>query len=305
MNKRKQQDKILFRYVIYTIYGWFLFFTLISAVFVIFIITLPFMLLFDKDRVFFSYLVKWFAQMFFFFYYTEWLTYEGNGLKPPKKGEKRIYVINHASQFDVVLMYMLPGPIKFLFKKKWAKKPLIGWVARLGKNLIVDEEMTAAELLLVFRGAEHYLENKIPFVIYPEGTRSHSGKIEKFALGSFKLALENGADIVPVVFDSWNAIRPGGLWIRDQYTRVRVLDTIKYEEFAHLNFGKVAHLVRLKMIQGLLDLRDDRRRTEKDYYRKIPKFEAVDDEMRAEVKEMEEYCKKKNIFLKSEEPKQE
>ena len=71
MNKRKQQDKILFRYVIYTVYGWFLFFTLITAVFLIFIVTLPFMLLFDKDRVFFSYLVKWFAQMFFFFYYTD------------------------------------------------------------------------------------------------------------------------------------------------------------------------------------------------------------------------------------------
>ncbi len=56
------------------------------------------------------------------------------------------------------------------------------------------------------------------------------------------------------------------------------------------------------MIQGLIDLRDDRRRKEKDYYRKIPKFEAVDDEMRAEVKEMEEYCKKKNIYLKSEMP---
>jgi len=38
-------------------------------------------------------------------------------------------------------------------------------------------------------------------VIFPEGTRSQSGKLQRFKDGSFKLATRSGATIVPVTID--------------------------------------------------------------------------------------------------------
>ncbi len=302
--KEKSQDKILFRHVFYTVFGWTLFIIINLIQFFIFTpIIWLISIIFDRNRILFPYMIKFFSRVFFTLYFVERIKYYKNNLKPPKKGEKRIYVINHASQYDVILMYLLPGPIKFVFKEKWAKLPLIGWIATVSKNIILSEEMTAGEVAAIFRKAITFLEMGIPIIIYPEGTRSFDGKIGPFFHGTFRLAVEAQADIVPVVFDSWNCIRPGGIWIRDVRPAIKVLDTIKYSDYEHLNFGKLSHLVRTKMIEGLLALRDERRRTEKNYYRKIQKFEEIDNQMREELKQLKEYSEKKKIFLKSEELK--
>lgn len=297
--KKIMTDKILIRHLFFTIYGWTLFIVVNLIQFLIVPFLIPFSMIFDRNRVLFSYVTKFFSRLFFFLYFVEWINFDNNGLKPPKKGEKRIYVINHASQYDVILMYLMPGPIKFLFKQKWAKLPFIGWIAALSRNLVVRDDMTAAEIAIVFKKATKYLENRIPFIIFPEGTRSTNGKIGNFFHGTFKLALDNQADIVPVVFDSWNCIRPGALWIRDTRPTIKILNTIKYDDIKHLNFGKVSHLVRTKMIEGLIKLRDERRAKEKKYYRHIEVFKQIDDEMRNELSQLIEYSEKKSISLLS------
>ncbi|HOJ64106.1 MAG TPA: lysophospholipid acyltransferase family protein [Spirochaetota bacterium] len=300
---KNKEDRILLRHIFFTIFGWTLF---IIINLIQFFVVMPFVwlisILFDRDRVLFPYMIKFFCRLFFLLYFVERINYDKNGLKAPKKGEKRIYVINHASQYDVILMYLLPGSIKTLFKEKWARLPLVGWIAKISKNIILSEDMTAGEVAAIFRKATSFLEKGIPIVIYPEGTRRFDGKIGPFFHGTFRLAVDSQADIVPVIFDSWNCIRPGGAWIRDVRPHIRVLNTIKYEDYSHLNFGKLSHLVRTKMVEGLIDLRDYRRKKEKNYYRKIPKFEEIDNQMREELKQLKEYSEKKKIYLKSEMP---
>jgi 1-acyl-sn-glycerol-3-phosphate acyltransferase len=226
------------------------------------------------------------------------LNYDNNNLKPPKKGEKRIYVINHASQYDVILMYKMPGAVKFLFKQKWATLPLVGWMAVIAGNIVLKEDSKAADTIALFKKAEHLMEKGYPFVIYPEGTRSRDGKIGQFFHGTFKLALSCEADIVPVVFDTWNAIRPGGLWIRDVRPTIKILDTIKYDDFKNLNYVRLSNLIREKMVEGLIKLRKKRMENEKNYYRKIPKFVEIDREAEEELQKIKEYNIKKNIGLK-------
>jgi 1-acyl-sn-glycerol-3-phosphate acyltransferase len=296
--KNTIKDKFLFRYVFYTILGWFLFILINVIQFFIFMpIVFIYSLLFDRQRKSFVYLTKFFSNMFFILFFVERLKYDNNGIKAPKKGEKRIYVINHASQYDVILMYLLPGPIKFLFKEKWAKLPLIGWMATMAGNVILKDDTKAAESAMVFRKSAELLKQGIPFVIYPEGTRSRNGKLGNFFHGTFKLALDGEANIVPVVFDSWNTIRPGGLWIRDVKCSIKILDTIKYEEFSHLSYVRLSNLVRSRMMEGLINIRDERRKTEKKYYRKDEIFEKIDNEMKQELIELNELIEKKGIAL--------
>ncbi|HOV12904.1 MAG TPA: lysophospholipid acyltransferase family protein [Spirochaetota bacterium] len=291
-------DNIKPIYYVYTFFGWFLF-ALVNIIQFVFFMPIFFVicLFFDRDKRLFSYLTKFFSNVFHFLFFFEKVQFYKNGLKSPKKGEKRIYVVNHASQYDVILMYLLPGPIKFIFKEKWARMPIIGWTASLAGNVILKEDSKAADSLIFFRRAIELMNRGYPFVIYPEGTRSKDGKIGQFFHGTFKLALDGEADIVPVVFDSWNNIRPGALWIRDIRPTIKILEPIKYESFKHLNYVKLSHLVRLRMVEGLISLRNERRIKEKNYYRKIEKFEAIDKDMEKDLLELREYIEKKGISL--------
>jgi len=292
------KDNVTIAHVFYTIYGWGLFIIINVLQFfvfmpIVFILTFPF----DRNRICITYLTKLFSNLFHLVYLSEKLNYDRNNLNPPKKGEKRIYVINHASQYDVILMYKMPGAVKFLFKQKWATLPLVGWMAVIAGNIVLKDNSKAADTIALFKKAEHLMEKGYPFVIYPEGTRSRDGKIGQFFHGTFKLALDGGADIVPVVFDTWNSIRPGALWIRDIRPTIKILDTIKYDEFKHLNYVKLSNLIREKMIEGLIELRKKRIENEKNYYRKIQKFVEIDREAEDELKKIKEYNIKKNITL--------
>jgi 1-acyl-sn-glycerol-3-phosphate acyltransferase len=299
-NTQNQQDKVTFLHVFYTIYGWTLFVVINVIQFIFFMpLFLLFSLVFDKDKKSFVYLTKFFSWLFFIFYFVERIQYDKNNLPKQKKGTKRIYVINHASQYDVILMYLLPGPIKFLFKEKWARLPLVGWMAAIGGNIVLKDDAQSAEAITLFRKSINMMGKGYPFIIYPEGTRSRDGKIGEFFHGSFKLALDAQAEIVPVVFDTWNSIRPGALWIRDVRPTIKVLEPIPYEEIKHLNFIKVSHLVRIKMIEGLIQVRKWRREHEKNYYRKLDQFEKIDHQMQEELEQLHEFAAKKKIFLKS------
>jgi len=299
MKKKEFNDKIKIRYLFYTIYGWGLFIIINFIQFFIFMpIVFILSIFFDKNKKSFPYLVKFFCKVFFTFYVVERLQFDRNGLKAPEKGEKRIYVLNHASQYDVILIYLLPGPIRFLLKESYAKLPMIGWIAVIAGNIVIKNRSTTSENINVYRKAVETMEETgSSLVIFPEGTKSKDSKIGSFFNGTFKLAIEGQAEIVPVIFDSWNCIRPGAFWIRDIRPTVKLMDPIKYESFKHLNYVKLSQLMRVKMIEGLLEVRDNRRKNEPNYYRHYIGFEKKDDEMREELKQLKAELLQNNISL--------
>ncbi|OHD14525.1 MAG: hypothetical protein A2086_14330 [Spirochaetes bacterium GWD1_27_9] len=286
------EDKITFLHIIYSIWGWFTFILVNIIQFCI----APFILLvtfpFDKDRKVMAYLIKFFCNIFYFLNFLQKNHYDFNGLKAPKKGERRIYVINHSSMFDSIIIYSLPGAIKALMKEAYLSIPLVGWISYLAGNVVL--KASTSDGMKIYFDVIKKLESGSPFVIFPEGTKSKDSKIGRFYNGIFRIALETKSDIVPVLFDTWNSIRPGAFWIRDTKIHIKMLETIKYEDIKDYSMDKLSNIVRYKMIEGLVDLRNKRRMNEKNYYRKNPKYEKLDQEMKDDLVKIKEKIESKN-----------
>jgi 1-acyl-sn-glycerol-3-phosphate acyltransferase len=65
-------------------------------------------------------------------------------------------------------------------------------------------------------------------MIFPEGTRSTDGELRKFKDGAFRLAIETGTPILPLVLDGTHPALQKGDWrfgVTD--AEVRVLDPVE------------------------------------------------------------------------------
>ena len=289
------KDKISVKEFFLTIIGYFAFISVSFILLFIFPLLIIISLIFDKNRNLYSYSIKIFYKIFYFLNFVQKTDIDYNGLKAPKKNERRIYIVNHASWFDVIIMFLLPGPIKSVMKQSYTKIPIIGWIAMLAGNIILKEEAETGEQIDLYMNIVEKLEKGIPIVLYPEGTRSKDSKIGRFYEGPFKIALETKSDIVPVVFDTWNVIRPDVFWIRDVRPTVRIMDAIKYEKIKDFTYKEISKIIRYKLIKALLEVRDERRNKYKNYYRNKQKFIDLDNEMRVELDKLRDNLPLKNI----------
>ena len=262
-----------------TIFTWALVGILIFIQYTIFVPPLLiWILIFDrKQKKAMLWITRFFLRLFFFFYITSNFNIDLKGLKKAKG--PRIYILNHASQFDTFLMYLLPGRIQVFVKQSYSKIPFIGWTIRLSGNIMVKKPDNPNIESDIYKEGIASLSNGSTVLIFPEGTKSKDGNIGRFKTGGFKMAYETKAEIVPVVLDTWNSIRPGsGGWIRDDKIWMIALKTYKYEEYKDIDVRDFAKMLRVKMSDELINIRNIRRKTEKKYYRKKDIFVELDKE---------------------------
>ena len=112
--------------------------------------------------------------------------------------KERVYILvgNHQSYWDPVMMGLkLDTTLTFMANEKLFHKPVLAPVVRgLGAfpvNL-KKPDMTA------IRTAKKVVKDGKVLALFPEGTRSHDGKLLKFKGGVIYIASVTGEDVVPV-----------------------------------------------------------------------------------------------------------
>lgn len=115
-----------------------------------------------------------------------------------KKGEGFCFVSNHTSMLDVVLM-MAKMKVKmgFVAKSQLVFVPFVNLFIAMTHSLFMDRKSLRKSVESI-RKAEKNIKKGYSMVIYPEGTRSKTGEIGTFKHGSFRMATESGAYIIPV-----------------------------------------------------------------------------------------------------------
>ena len=127
----------------------------------------------------------------------QWFSVKGK--VPPKKDGPYLFMFNHESMFDVL---MLAGGIPYYINAiGWEgvfKIPLFGFMAkRYGAYAITHDNTDKAKATL--KAAEKILlQDKDSMVLSPEGQRTITGEMGEFKKGGFHFAKATNATIVPV-----------------------------------------------------------------------------------------------------------
>ncbi len=148
--------------------------------------------------------------------------FEVIGAENFKKSSNLIICCNHQSFWDVVLLAVAcPFQINFMAKKELFKNKLIGWIFTKVGAFPVNR---GAGDLNAFKKAHVALNGGI-LGIFPEGTRNPLGAPGKAKAGAAMLAIDTGADILPV------AIRYSAHPILFRKVSVRIGEIINGDDF--------------------------------------------------------------------------
>ncbi len=128
------------------------------------------------------------------------------------RGRPVILMANHQSYVDVPVLYFLKRQFKWMADEPLFRIPFFGWSMQMAGYIPVRRGDSKFGLRSLEQ-ARAWLTRGIPILIFPEGTRSHTGVLGRFQTGGFRLAAQTRTPIVPVVVIGTRQLLPRGSWI--------------------------------------------------------------------------------------------
>jgi 1-acyl-sn-glycerol-3-phosphate acyltransferase len=126
------------------------------------------------------------------------------------KDKKYLFVSNHGSYFDIpILLDSIPFNFSIIYKESLEKTPIFGKSLKYSPFLAIDRESPRKSLKTIIQTKE-IIKKGFSILIFPEGTRTKTGKIGDFKLGALKIAEINDLEIVPVSIKGSFEILPNG-----------------------------------------------------------------------------------------------
>jgi 1-acyl-sn-glycerol-3-phosphate acyltransferase len=194
---------------------------------VIWLVTLPF----DRRRVVLHQYSCWWAM--FFVYVNPLWRLEVTGRDRLRWRGGAVLVANHSSLIDIIVLFGLWRPFKWVSKAENFKLPFIGWNMRLnGYVPLVRGDRASVEAMFA-RCAELIEQGSAP-MIFPEGTRSRDGRLKPFKDGAFELSVEHGVPLVPIaVHGTGQALAAKSMVLREHVrAKVEILEPLDPSDFA-------------------------------------------------------------------------
>jgi 1-acyl-sn-glycerol-3-phosphate acyltransferase len=152
---------------------------------------------------------------------------EISGLAQARPGRPAIYVANHRGFMDGILMLGLLPHTGVLVKARDTRQPMYNLLERHFDLVGVDQNSLDSVSASLARCRRVLAEGK-NLLVFPEGTRAPTGRLQRFNRIAFQLALAAGAPVIPVIIHStqpFMARVPGSIFprTRNEY-RIRFLD---------------------------------------------------------------------------------
>ncbi len=188
---------IIFKYIFWTLYRiWF--YVLIALPI---IVLMPILLLSISRE-------QWYPQFFKLARFWAKFILIGMGFnykvlrqQTPEKSKSYMFIANHTSMADIMLMLVaIKNPFVFVGKKELANIPLFGFFYK--RTCILVDRSSSKSRQAVFLRAQRRLESGLSICIFPEGgvPDDESIVLDDFKDGAFRLAINHQIPVVPLSF---------------------------------------------------------------------------------------------------------
>ncbi len=167
-----------------------------------------------------------------------------------------VIVINHNSMADIISLYFLPLNFRWVSKREVFRMPYIGPLLTIHGDIAIDRGRGAEAMRKVVEDGKLWVSRGASIAMFPEGTRSKTGEIQRFKMGAFALAKEAGVAILPVVLDGTrDVVKKNYLFNWRNHLKISVLDPIPAEEVATADMSALMTRVHDDMVAELARLR--------------------------------------------------
>jgi len=182
-------------------------------------------------------------------------TFHTGGQLPENKRNPYVMVSNHESFVDMLLISHLKIEMKWMSKESLFKIPLVGWMMRMSGDISLIRGDRASGSAALDQ-CKVWLQRQVSVMIFPEGTRSVTGEMREFKDGAFRLAIETGTPVLPlVVHGTRTALRKHDWRMGDSDAEVRVLEPIPTDGLTEADIPMLRDKVRNLMISELATMR--------------------------------------------------
>lgn len=132
----------------------------------------------------------WFIRLFVFI---------GVDTKGTLDPDAQMFLVNHQSDIDIGIIETITAKnIAWVAKKELFSIPFFGLVLRLPQNIALQRESKTAIIKLI-KEVKRCLDAGRVITIFPEGTRTETGKMKPFKQGSKIVADKYGLKVQPIV----------------------------------------------------------------------------------------------------------
>ena len=180
------------------------------------------------------------------------------GVKIHVKGRERIpsgacvFAANHTSSADApAVVGAIPRRIAVLLKASLFKWPIVGQAFQLAHFIPVDRKNRDAAIASVEKATAALCAGQ-SFLIYPEGTRSPDGRLQRFKKGAVVMAINAGVPIVPMACSGAHRImEKKSLVIHPGEIVVEFLDPIETTGYSLEERDALSERIRMAMAAAL------------------------------------------------------
>ena len=217
---------------------WFAYLIIVLPIFLIFILLV--------NKQYYHYFLR---PMSYFFCLFGGQLVKLNGKIPDPKSGPYLYIINHESLFDhFVIGQFIKHYVTAIAKFEQFKYPLWGNVAKRYGVVPIDRSNVNKAIRSLKIVEEEIIDNKISFLIAPEGTRSKDGSLGEFKKGAFHIAKNTGISVVPVIINgAYEAKKKTDWCLSPGIIDICFTDIITQDFYSDMSVGQLRDYVRQKI----------------------------------------------------------